>query len=177
MNIREEIVNFIPENSIGCELGVFEGCFSEILLNSHKFKKLYLVDSFYGIVQSGDKNGNNVKFIDGQNLYDTVCEKFKYSQIVTVVKNSSFDFLTNHNDEMFDFIYIDTSHTYEDTKSELELCWKKIKKGGIISGHDYNVNQFPGLVRALDEFLIQHNISNCIFTKQDILKTYLFYKN
>lgn len=176
INIREEIVKLIPEGSIGCELGVFEGGFSEILVASNKFRKLYLVDLFSGLVQSGDKNGYNVKFVDGQVLHDMVSKKFEQLNYVSVVRDYSFNFLKSQEDELFDFIYIDTSHKYEDTKSELELSWQKTKKGGIISGHDYNADFFPGVVKALDEFLIEHNISDVFFTRKDILKSYVVYK-
>jgi hypothetical protein len=59
-------------------------------------------------------------------------------------------------------IYIDTSHAYEQTKKELEISRLKIKRGGIISGHDYcqgNVNKALnyGVVNAVNEFCVKHN--------------------
>lgn len=35
-----------------------------------------------------------------------------------------------------DILFIDTSHTYEQTKAELELYWPKVKPGGFIVLHD-----------------------------------------
>ena len=177
INIREEIINLIPINSIGCELGVFDGQFSEILFTSNKFKHLYLVDPFDGLIMSGDKNGDNIRYIHGNDLYKIVNNKFVNNLGITVIKDFSHSFLNQQEDNSLDFIYIDTSHRYEDTKSELEISWQKIKNGGIISGHDYSLESFPGVVKALDEFLLKYNISNCIFTEQDKLKSYLFYKN
>ena len=40
---RDNITNLLPLNSIGCELGVFEGDFSQKLIDSKKFHKLYLI--------------------------------------------------------------------------------------------------------------------------------------
>jgi hypothetical protein len=176
INIREEIPSLIKNGSIGCELGVFKGDFSSILAGSGKFSKLYLVDSFNGLVQSGDKNGNHVQYIQGQDLYNTVYQKFFDNKSVSIVKDYSYNFLNNQNDNTFDFIYIDTTHTYEDTKNELEISWKKTKPGGIISGHDYNLNAFPGVVRAVDEFLVKYSIKECIYTEGDYLKSYIIYK-
>lgn len=177
ISIREKIVDLIPVNSIGCELGVFDGQFSEILLASGKFKHLYLVDPFDGLIMSGDKNGNNIRYINGNELYNIVSNKFVNNLSVTIVKDFSHSFLNQQQDGGLDFIYIDTSHRYEETKSELEISWQKVKSGGIISGHDYSLESFPGVVKALDEFLLKYNISDCIFTEQDRLKSYLFYKN
>jgi hypothetical protein len=177
ISIREKIVDLIPVNSIGCELGVFDGQFSEILLASNKFKHLYLVDPFDGLIMSGDKNGDNVRYINGNDLYNIVSNKFVNNLSVTIIKDFSHSFLNQQQDGSLDFVYIDTSHRYEDTKSELEISWQKVKNGGIISGHDYSLESFPGVVKALDEFLLKYNISDCIFTETDRLKSYLFYKN
>ena len=50
MNIlnRNNLTDLLPYYSIGCELGVFEGEFSQTLWNSNKFAELHLVDIFTG---------------------------------------------------------------------------------------------------------------------------------
>lgn len=40
-------------------------------------------------------------------------------------------------DESYDFIYLDGDHSYKGVKNELPLFWNKVKKGGILAGHDY----------------------------------------
>jgi hypothetical protein len=40
----------------------------------------------------------------------------------------------------FDFIYIDTTHTYEQTLNELEISFLKCKVGGYVRGHDLDIN-------------------------------------
>ena len=70
--------------------------------------------------------------------------------------------MSKFKNNYFDWIYIDTSHAYEQTKKELEISRLKIKRGGIISGHDYsqgNVNKALnyGVVSAVNEFCIKHN--------------------
>jgi predicted O-methyltransferase YrrM len=50
----------------------------------------------------------------------------------------------------FDFIYIDGSHEYEDVKLDIYNSMKFLKKGGIISGHDYN-SSCNGVVEAVNE--------------------------
>ena len=36
-----------------------------------------------------------------------------------------------------DAIYIDANHTYEAAKQDIELWYPKVRKGGMICGHDY----------------------------------------
>jgi hypothetical protein len=173
INTRDQISEILRDNIIGCELGVFEGEFSSILLNSNKFKKLYLVDLFDGTIESGDKSGNFIKYKLGDELMNTVVNKFKNLSNIEIVKRDSVSFLQNFPDNYFDFIYIDTSHQYEHTKLELNLSLKKIKKNGIISGHDYNRYRFDGVVRAVDEFSKENNLKLNL-TNLDVLETFYF---
>jgi len=53
--------------------------------------------------------------------------------------------------EPLDFVYIDTTHRYEDTKAELEASFKVVRPGGIIAGHDLNL-EGAGVRRAVEEF-------------------------
>jgi predicted O-methyltransferase YrrM len=39
-------------------------------------------------------------------------------------------------DQWFDFVFIDSGHTYELTKAEIRLWHRKVRDGGILAGHD-----------------------------------------
>jgi len=54
-----------------------------------------------------------------------------------------------------DFLFLDTSHLYEDTKKEIEAWFPKVKKGGIIAMHDvaHEEGLGTGCRKALDEFM------------------------
>lgn len=65
-------------------------------------------------------------------------------------------------DGYFDWIYIDTDHSYETTRDELELYAPKMKPGGIIAGHDYKIGNWIsmyryGVIEAVHEFCVKHN--------------------
>tara|TARA_B100001971_G_C18086864_1_gene481402 strand:+ start:57 stop:386 length:330 start_codon:yes stop_codon:yes gene_type:complete len=69
----------------------------------------------------------------------------------------------------FDFIYIDTTHDYQNTLKELEMAFKKTNKRGYISGHDFGVNVAKcdnydfcnsfGVRDAVNEFCGKYNLS------------------
>jgi hypothetical protein len=40
-------------------------------------------------------------------------------------------------DEYFDFVYVDANHTYDGVTADLEAWYPKVRKGGMIAGHDY----------------------------------------
>jgi hypothetical protein len=69
-------------------------------------------------------------------------------------------------------VYIDTSHAYEQTVKELELCRHKVKSGGIIAGHDYCQGSIArsisyGVVQAVHEFCTTHDWEMVYLTLED----------
>ncbi len=53
-------------------------------------------------------------------------------------------------DASYDMIFIDAGHTYEDVKQDIADWLPKVKKGGILCGHDY-VQSWMGVIQAVDE--------------------------
>lgn len=165
MDTREELLNLLPKNSIGVEIGVFRGEFSDIILEIVNPNKLYLIDPWIGTINSGDKNGENMQYINGDNYYnDVILPKYKNDERVNVIKSYSKELL-NFEDDFFDWGYIDGDHTYDGVKFDLELLRNKIKNGGIILGHDYIKPRFTGVVMAVNEFCDKYNLSIKYITK------------
>ncbi len=54
--------------------------------------------------------------------------------------------------EHVDMLFVDGAHDYMNVRLDLEAFAPLVRKGGIISGHDYSPD-FPGVVRAVDEYL------------------------
>jgi cephalosporin hydroxylase len=54
-------------------------------------------------------------------------------------------------DNSLDFVFIDASHDYQSVKQDIEAWLPKVRSGGIIAGHDYEPNEFPGVVQAVNE--------------------------
>ena len=44
---------------------------------------------------------------------------------------------TIFKDDHFNFVYIDARHDYTSVLEDLVIWWPKLKKGRVISGHDY----------------------------------------
>jgi len=149
---REELLKVLPKQGIVAELGVDEGDFSEKILKICNPKKLILVDFW------GSKRYN-------QNKRKKVEEKFSSlinSGKVQIELGLSTDVGERFEDGYFDWIYIDTSHSYQTTIKELEIWRTKVKENGIIAGHDFTVGNWDGMVRygvieAVYEFCSKYN--------------------
>ena len=61
-------------------------------------------------------------------------------------------------DGELDFVFIDGEHSYEAAKADIEAWWHKVRSGGLLMGHDYDRQRFPGVCRAVDEFGESHAV-------------------
>lgn len=157
-NNRNDMINFyLKKNMIGCELGVFQGKFSNNILLTDP-SKLYLVDTFNGVHTSGDENGNNMTTVNLSEYKFILKEKYKNDERVEIVQNFSQNFLMSLEDNYLDFCYIDADHSYEAVFSDLGLSLLKVKNGGFIMGHDYTP-RFLGVIKAVDEFCEKNNLN------------------
>ena len=146
--------NFIPEGGVGAELGVFRGSFVEYLLQLNP-SRLYLIDPWYLAGNNwckswvkGEKSGYKA-FIK---ILDTYADEIE-SMKVLPIPGTSQTFLSTLENECLDWVYLDSIHSFVQVDFEISQCLTRMKKGGIISGDDYYVNQkdhkFYGVVEAV----------------------------
>ncbi len=88
----------------------------------------------------------------------------KYGNKVKFIRKFSEDAIGHIEDESLDFLYMDGNHQYEFVKKDIELYYPKIKKGGVIGGHDYTSSPETeregfGVFKAVNEFFKKKQIS------------------
>lgn len=54
-------------------------------------------------------------------------------------------------DASCDFVFIDANHHYLPVRTDIRAWIPKIKPGGVLAGHDYSPELFPGVAQAVDE--------------------------
>lgn len=164
---RTDLVKLLPRNALIAEIGVARGLFSKSILSYSHPKQLNLIDAwlFTDSAFDPDKKHPARDSQEKQNEnYQFVLKTF-YPQIqsgqVTVQKGLSVDMLNKYPNGYFDWVYIDANHRYEFVKQDLELCRLKVKKKGLICGHDYIGGNFVlgvkyGVIQAVDEFCLMY---------------------
>ena len=58
-----------------------------------------------------------------------------------------------------DFVYLDASHDFESVNEDLVMWVPKVRKGGLIFGHDYNNRGYKRVKNAVDEFFGEENVN------------------
>src|ERR1700761_3378323 len=125
---RLEMLKLLPQSSICAEIGVDEGEFSDRILKIVNPVKLHLIDAW----------GDADRYHDGLKL--KVKDRFRKeieTGKVEINVGLSVNALEKFPDNYFDWVYLDTAHTYEVTAAELNILKNKVKAEGIIAGHDY----------------------------------------
>jgi FkbM family methyltransferase len=69
---------------------------------------------------------------------------------VVEMKMTSHEAADKFADESLDFIFIDSSHEYEETKAEIQAWFPKLRSGGLLCGHDY-CSYWQGVQKAVNE--------------------------
>jgi len=79
----------------------------------------------------------------------------RFGSRFTLCRHTSDDAVSLFEDESLDFVFVDGLHTYEQTLKDCINYYPKVKKGGIMCGHDYEV--ISGVTNAIREFSNLHN--------------------
>ncbi len=147
------IIQNIPDNSTVVEIGCWRGrataCLGVEIINSGKNIELFCVDPWYYFTETEQPVSCQEDFDIA--FHDFMINTKLFNDFLTVMRNASHEAAPLFEDESIDFIFIDASHYYKDIKNDIETWLPKVKKGGIIAGHDYRTHE--GVKKAVDELL------------------------
>jgi|TARA_Y100000310_G_C20483160_1_gene715666 hypothetical protein len=181
---REELTSLLNKLNLsgqGVEVGVQEGIFSEILLKDSTLNRLYSIDSWRSFEKEEYYDKANVyDFLHYQNYLKTRFRLMKFKNRSICLRMLSEDATQLFEDNELDFIYLDANHSYNAIKKDIQLWWPKIKKGGVLAGHDYLdgtlwCGEF-GVKSAVDEFVRNKELRLYVTTDEDQFKTWYFLK-
>jgi len=127
------------------EVGTLLGNNAKLMLDEWpQIEKIHLVDNFMEIWDIPDQEEHN------ENL-EYVRDRFKNNKKVNIIIKDSVEASKEFEDESLDFVYIDADHLYEPVKADITAWLPKVKKGGVIGGHDYDYHIRPSVKEAVDE--------------------------
>ncbi len=149
----------LPKGGVGAEIGVAEGCFSEVLLEACKPKRLYLIDPWVHLADPAlQEDVGNVSQECHNSKYAQVQQRLGIKPQVVILRKFSLDAAKIFRDEFFNWLYLDADHTK--AKKDLEAWWPKIKPGGWWTGHDYTmVGTFITVKKDVDEFVAERGLT------------------
>jgi hypothetical protein len=131
---REQLAELFGELGFkrGAEIGVESGEYSEVLCKAIPVVELYSIDAWKAYRGYRD-HVNQVK-IDG--FYETALKRLAPYNC-RLMRMFSMQAVKHFKDDSLDFVYIDGNHNFESVTNDIAEWSKKVRPGGIISGHDY----------------------------------------
>lgn len=134
------------------EIGVWKGENAYVLRHLFPDAHFYLIDPWKLTKDYVEKGGPPSEVQEDYDyLYKVVKAVYKDDAQVSVIRKTSIEGAKDVPDEV-DLVFIDGNHDYDAVKEDIATWRKKVRKGGILSGHDFQ-RDFPGVMRAVDESL------------------------
>lgn len=182
---RKDIMKALPRGLVGAEVGVWRGTFSQVILKYCCPKILYLFDNWFEGTDKGtyayDEPIKCLHAVRGMMVRN---RRAIIAGVLRPLCGLSPAVSALLPDEHLDFVYIDASHDYESHKADLAAWVPKVRPGGLIACHDYNMEgcseafwnrQAWGVGRAVREYCAEHGIEELRHT-EDLVQTGYFVK-
>jgi predicted O-methyltransferase YrrM len=143
----------------GAEIGVRDGENASTMFHTIPNLHLFLVDPWFYIETSRIT----------KTYHDRALRRMK-NRAATIYHMTGDAAAQKVADNSLDFVFIDGDHSYDGCMLDIILWSRKVKSGGIVSGHDYIYKrQGEGVKRAVDNYVVNHKINPWFLTDNTLL--------
>jgi len=175
--MNDYYINRKTDKITTCEIGVQSGRYSEQLLDIFPLVDEHLMIDCWAEQDSNIyKDDANKSDIIQETIYNHCIKKMKrFENKIRIFRKLSDDVINDIPDNYIDYLYIDSNHSYEAVKNDLDLWVPKMKKNSIIAGHDYIVANNFGVIQAVNEYI--KNTKRLVFltrNKKENLSWFIF---
>jgi len=150
-----EVTNLIRKHGCKyvCEVGIAFGTQSEHILANTEVELLCSIDPY--VLYPNDLFSRGAKSQRWMDVlaHITKARLSRYGARSHFIRKKSKDAILLIANSSLDLVYIDGEHSYQAVKHDLRAWYKKVRSGGLIVGDDYKHKSFPGLKKAVDEFV------------------------
>ena len=146
------VVNIIRERKFRTivEIGVYRSSFCKQVLGEvgHDLDCYWLVDP-WNIDNCTDSSGKDFTGSQWEDEYVNACRMMFDYRCTKVLRMTSIKAARLFDHKSVDLVYIDGSHEFDNVVEDANTWKRKIRNGGIISGHDYGAG-WPEVKRAVE---------------------------
>lgn len=140
---------------IVAEIGTCSGKNAIAMLTEMNIERLYCVDSYPNYIDGPYVRGKEIQ----SNYYRAMFTNLHlYLPKITFVTRDSVFAASLFQNEFFDYVYIDGLHTEKQCYKDMGAWWPKVKKDGVLGGHDIGHVDFPGVAKAVEKFTKKMNL-------------------
>lgn len=112
---------------------------------------IYCVDHWQGA--PGDATFKLAQALSPEKAYELFMENTSplIGSVIRPLRGASLEVAASLPPQGADLVFIDADHSYEGCKADILAWLPHLRSDGIIFGHDFEKEQFPGVVRAVKE--------------------------
>ena len=113
-------------------------------------------------------------------------DKFAYQMEITkerlaaydveIIRAFSMDAVRDVEPGSLDFVYIDGNHAFDYVMQDIIEWARRVRPGGIVSGHDYYRFRGAGIVDAVNAYTYAHGIKEWFLTNESKAKSWFWVK-
>lgn len=158
---------------VGAEIGVYRG--ENAVQICKRMPQCYLwgIDFYEGYSRKRTNRTQSMFLRQAKrNLKEHIeLGKFRFLKKESIVASTKF------KDEYFDFVYIDANHNFDFVMRDIIEWSKKVRRGGIVSGHDYYRHEkMRGVVIAVNSYVKAHGIKPWFVTCEGRKRSFFWVK-
>jgi len=140
--------------TIGAEIGVYRGRNARVLFDTIPDLNLYLVDAYLKVGPEGWRTAKKQRHYF-RRMKEKLAVEVANGQVHIILK-WSLDAVNDFEDKSLDFVYIDANHNFDYVIQDIIQWVPKVKKGGVVAGHDYyhaKKSKNIGVIDAVDAYV------------------------
>lgn len=140
LDVRKAVLKHAPRGSIGAEIGVYTGIFSDVLAEEIPSELIYLVDPWSKLHGShfpnwGAYSANIALSTEAAKEAATWRAKSADSKCI-VVEDFAASWLSQHREAFLGWVYLDAKHSYDAVLADLTEIERCLLPDGTIMGDD-----------------------------------------
>jgi hypothetical protein len=160
---QQEAVRWFPEGSCFIEVGTYLGrslcSLGEVVERSGKTFTMIGIDTCRGSGPEGrnEKDYHGAVVAQGGGTFAGALHKnvldCGYGDAIQLIIADSLAASRLFGDASVDWVHLDARHDYGSVKADIQAWLPKVKRGGWLSGDDYDQLKWPEVVTAVNDLL------------------------
>lgn len=145
----EALLRAIGRNKTVVEIGCYRGRTTKRIAQADNV--VFAIDPLVGGI--GDGSGTDRELSHNNDVVEELLKNIEGLQVKWIRKTSA-EALAEW-DKPINVVLIDGEHSYKAVKHDLQWA-RRLSRGGLLAAHDYGNKRYPGVRRAIDEFMAKH---------------------
>lgn len=167
MTRRTGLIDLFKEKGfkVGVEIGTDRGGYAQDICKRAPEIKLHTFDPWFPYTE-GDVVKDEVRMQEIEKEARGVLSAYPNC---VVEKATSMEAVKSFEDNSIDFVFIDGNHEYEYVYEDVVEWTKRVRPGGIVSGHDYveSEERKYGVVEAVNQYVAEQGIEPLYILRKD----------